>query len=158
MLRQYETTFVIDAYLSNEQIEEKIQTYSKLIEENEGKIINIDRWGKRRLAYEIAKKQYGYYVYVRFEAPGTIVQIIERDYKLDDDIIRYLTVLVPKAAIKEEVRLQNQKDEAEKAKSEEADEEPVKAKAEAVVDNKPVEEEKKAEEPVKEENEEKEEA
>ena len=115
MLRQYETTFIIDAYLSNEQIEEKIQIYIKLIEENEGKILNIDRWGKRRLAYEIARKQYGYYVYIRFEAPGTIIQIIERDYKLDDDIIRYLTVLVPKTAIKEEIRLQNLKDKSEEA-------------------------------------------
>ena len=118
MLRQYETTFIIDAYLSNEQIEEKIQHYTKLIEENEGKIINVDRWGKRRLAYEIAKKQYGYYVYIRFEAPGTIVEIIERDYKLDDEIIRYLTVLVPKAAQKEESRLQNLKEKSQDSQDE----------------------------------------
>ncbi len=104
MHRQYETTFIIDAYLTNDQIEEKIQKYTQLIENSEGKIVCLERWGKRRLAYEIAKKQYGFYVYIRFEASGTIVQVLERDYKLDDDILRYLTILITPAALKEEAR------------------------------------------------------
>ncbi len=104
MHRHYETTFIIDAYLTNDQIEEKILKYTQLIENSEGKIDRVERWGKRRLAYEIAKKQYGFYVYIRFEAPGTIVQVLERDYKLDDDILRYLTILITPAALKEEAR------------------------------------------------------
>lgn len=107
MHRQYEITFIVDAYLTNEQIEEKIQNYTQSIENAEGKIIRLERWGKRRLAYEIAKKQYGFYVYVRLEAPGTIVQIIEREFKLDDDILRYLTIQLTPAALKEEARQAN---------------------------------------------------
>lgn len=99
---QYETTLVIDAHLSNEQIESTVEKYSKLISDNDGKILLMDRWGKRRLAYEIKKKQYGFYVYVRFEASGTIVKLMEREIKLDDSIIRHLTVIVPKKVVSSE--------------------------------------------------------
>jgi small subunit ribosomal protein S6 len=104
LLRQYETTFVVDAHLSNEQIESTIDKFTKFIEKNGVKIKNVDRWGKRRLAYEINKKQYGYYVYVRFEAEGTFIKTLERHYKLDEAILRYLTVLVPTVLLKEEER------------------------------------------------------
>lgn len=103
MRRQYETTFVIDAHLSGEQVDTTITKYTQFIEKNKGKVEHIDRWGKRRLAYEIAKKQYGYYVYVRFEADGSFVKEFERELRLDDSILRYLTVLVPKLIEKKKV-------------------------------------------------------
>ena len=99
---QYETTLVIDAHLSNEQIESAVEKYTKIIEENSGVVKLIDRWGKRRLAYEIKKKQYGFYVYIRFEAPGTVIKLMERQIKLDDAIIRHLTVIVPKVVLNNE--------------------------------------------------------
>ena len=102
MIRQYETTIVIDAHLPSEHVETTISKYSKLLEDNKGKVELVDRWGKRRLAYEINKKQYGYYIYVRFEADGTFIKELEREFKLDDSILRYLTVLVPKVVIKKE--------------------------------------------------------
>jgi len=100
MIRQYETTIVIDAHLPAEHVDTTISKYSKLLEDNKGKIELVDRWGKRRLAYEIDKKQYGYYIYVRFEVDGTFIKELEREFKLDDSILRYLTVLVPKVVIK----------------------------------------------------------
>lgn len=103
MKRQYETTFVIDAHLPSEQVDTTITKYTQFIEKNKGKVELIDRWGKRRLAYEIAKKQYGYYVYVRFEADGSFVREFERELKLDDSILRYLTVLVPKLVEKKKI-------------------------------------------------------
>ena len=102
MKRPYETTFIVDAHLSNEQIESTINKYSKFIADNGGSIKLTDRWGKRRLAYEISKKQYGYYVYIRFDADGDLIQTLEREYKLDDTIIRYLTLRVPKVLTSKE--------------------------------------------------------
>jgi len=102
MLRDYETTIVVDAHLPGEQVDTTITKYTKLIEDQKGKVKFIDRWGKRRLAYEIAKKQYGYYVYIRFEADGSFIKELEREYKLDDSVIRYLTVLIPKVVLKKE--------------------------------------------------------
>ena len=55
--------------------------------ENKGIIKNVDRWGKRRLAYEINKKQYGYYVYFRFDVESDNLIELERECKLDNSII-----------------------------------------------------------------------
>jgi small subunit ribosomal protein S6 len=104
MLRQYETTIAIDAHLPSEKVDAVIEKYSKFIEKNKGKVTLIDRWGKRRLAYEIAKKQYGYYVYLRFEADATFIKELEREFKLDDAVLRYLIILIPRIMIKEEER------------------------------------------------------
>lgn len=104
MLRQYETTIAIDAHLPGEKVDAVIDKYTKYIEKNKGKVTFIDRWGKRRLAYEIAKKQYGYYVYLRFDADTTFIKELEREFKLDDAVLRYLTILIPKIMIKEEQR------------------------------------------------------
>jgi len=100
--KPYESTFIVDAHLSTEQIESTIKKYSELIEKNGGVVVQVDRWGKRRLAYEIAKKQYGYYVYIRFDAEGSLIKVLEREYKLDDRVIRYLTVTVHSSVIAQE--------------------------------------------------------
>jgi small subunit ribosomal protein S6 len=102
MIREYETTFIVDSLLPEEQINATIDKIKDFIEKNGGKIRQIDRWGKRRLAYEIAKKQYGYYVYIRFQYEGALIKELEREYKLDESIIRYLTVLIPKIVLKNE--------------------------------------------------------
>ena len=94
----------MDAHLPDQEIENSISRTTRFIEENGAKIHTIDRWGKRRLAYEIQKRQYGYYVNIRFEADGPLIQDLEREFKLDDTILRTLTVLVPKIVLEEERR------------------------------------------------------
>ena len=102
MIREYETTFIVDSLLQEDQINATIEKTKSFIEKKGGKIKNIDRWGKRRLAYEIAKKQYGYYIYMRFQSEGSVIKDLEHHYKLDDSVLRHLTVLVPKIMIKQE--------------------------------------------------------
>jgi small subunit ribosomal protein S6 len=99
MVRQYETTFIADSHLPNEQIEATINKTVQLIEKNGGKIHLVERWGKRRLTFEIAKKQYGFYVYIRFEGEGKLCQELNRAFRLDDVVLRFLTVVMPKAAL-----------------------------------------------------------
>jgi len=157
--RQYETTFIVDAHLPGDRIDAAVDKYSAFIDKNGGKVQRVDRWGKRRLAYEIAKKQYGYYVNIRFESEGNFIIELEKTYKLDDTIIRYLTTLMPPAALKEEREKAEEKAEEKAAASAEPEKvkapsegdkaEPVKAgvdtaeiKAETEVKDKPVEEEK----------------
>ena len=121
MIREYETTFIVDSLLPEEQINATIDKIKDFIEKNGGKINQIDRWGKRRLAYEIAKKQYGYYVYIRFQYEGSLIKELEREYKLDDSIIRYLTVLIPKIVLKKETENPSPKNVQEKENSETED-------------------------------------
>ncbi|MCD6116085.1 30S ribosomal protein S6 [bacterium] len=109
-MRQYETTFIIDTHLPDEAIEKTIEKYKNFITGDNGVVNNIDRWGKRRLAYEIKKKQYGYYVCLRFEAEGSFIEKLAKEFKLDDSILRYLTLLVPKSLLQEEARQKARKE------------------------------------------------
>lgn len=93
-MQEYETTFVIDSLIKNEEVEHIIDKTEKFILNNGGEIINIDRWGKKRLAYELKKRQYGYYVQIHYKAPGHLNKILEREYMLDENILRYLTVMI----------------------------------------------------------------
>ena len=118
---------------SEQEIEKGITKYTKFIEKNGGAVKSVDRWGKRRLAYEIKKKQYGYYVYVRFEMDGSQIKELEREYKLDDSILRYLTVLVPKVVVSQEHLVKSRPASPDADTKEETEEKPVKEeKAEAV--------------------------
>ncbi|MDZ7724158.1 MAG: 30S ribosomal protein S6 [candidate division KSB1 bacterium] len=113
-LRKYETIFVIDSLLKNEEIESIVNKYERFISANGGSIDVVDRWGKKRLAYEIKKRQYGYYVLIRFDGPPTMVKPLEREYRLNEAILRYKTLLLTPAALK---ALENvQKEEKEKEK------------------------------------------
>ena len=93
-MKKYETTFIIDSLIKNEEIEGIITKVEKFISNNGGEIEEVERWGKKRLAYEIKKRQYGYYVHVIFSAHNKLNRLLDREYLLDENIIRYLTLLV----------------------------------------------------------------
>jgi len=99
-LRKYETVIVIDSLLKQEEIENIISKYEQFISDNGGKIDTIDRWGKKRLAYEIKKRQYGYYVLIRFDAPPTLIKQLTREYRLNEALLRYMTLKLSKNALK----------------------------------------------------------
>jgi small subunit ribosomal protein S6 len=98
-LKTYETVIVIDSLLKNEEIDEIVNKVERVISNNGGIILNIDRWGKKRLAYEIKKRQYGYYVEIDFDAPPNLIHILEREYRLEENILRYLSVHLNKKAL-----------------------------------------------------------
>lgn len=98
-MRTYQTIIVIDSLLKSEEIDAIVEKMLRIISNNGGKVIGVDRWEKKRLAYEIKKRQYGYYVEITFEASGDLVRILERDYRLDENILRYLTITLGKKAL-----------------------------------------------------------
>jgi len=91
-MNTYEFTYIVNAALSDEQIKKNVEKVSKYITERGGKVIEIDEWGTRRLAYPINKKRNGYYVNMYFKAPGTLISRLERALEIDDNILRYLTL------------------------------------------------------------------
>lgn len=93
-MKKYETTFVIDSLIKSEEVESIISKVEKFITNNGGEILNVDRWGKKRLAYEIKKRQYGYYVLIDYKAPEHLNKNLEREYKLDENILRHLIVAI----------------------------------------------------------------
>ena len=94
--RDYETTFIVNAALEDADIEVVINKVTGYIENHGGTITNVDKWGRKRLAYSINKKYNGYYVHVVFQATTTTVPIIERFLVLEDTVLRHLTLEYPK--------------------------------------------------------------
>lgn len=88
----YELTYLVNAVLSEEQAKSLAERYDTYITENGGKILGSNAWGSRRLAYPIAKKRNAFYFNVFFEAPGRVIQRLERALEIEDDVLRYLTI------------------------------------------------------------------
>ncbi len=88
----YELTYVINAVISDNQVQDLIKRVSSYVTENGGEVVEVDQWGSRRLAYPIMKKRNGFYVNMYFRAPGSIILRLERSLEIDDNVLRYLTM------------------------------------------------------------------
>ena len=91
-MRRYETVYVIDSTIEPERIEGIVTRVNEIVTKSEGNIVDEKRWGKRRLAYEINKRQYGYYTILNYDAPSAIVQELEKFFRLNQYVLRYLTI------------------------------------------------------------------
>ena len=91
-MNQYEVMYVIDPALEDSARTELINRFSDLVKKNGGEVDRIDEWGKRRLAYAIQYKTEGYYVLMYIKAPADLPREIERNMKISDAVLRYLTV------------------------------------------------------------------
>ncbi len=101
LIKTYETIFILDALLDDEKVDQIIQKYSAFITKNGCSMINTDKWGRRKFAYQIKKKHTGFYVSIEFTGQADAVAKLERQYHLDDNILRYLTVSFDKRTIAE---------------------------------------------------------
>ena len=97
-MSKYETIVVFDGSLPLETIEKERSKIEELLSAN-GKIVKIDEWGKRVLAYQIGKKTTGFYVLFVFEYNGNAGKFIEDNFKFNENILRYLTVIHEEANI-----------------------------------------------------------
>jgi small subunit ribosomal protein S6 len=88
----YEQIYIINPVLDDEKHNEIVDNYRNLIEESGGEIDEVDVWGNRKLAYEMDGKASGYYVNTYFEAPGEFIADLERAQRIDDNVMRYLTL------------------------------------------------------------------
>ncbi len=91
-MRHYETTYILRPNLGEDQFTEIIERTNAIVTDDDGSIIDIDHWGIKKLAYEIKKETPGYYVYINYAAHGTTVSEIERIFRIDDRLLRYLTI------------------------------------------------------------------
>ena len=91
-MNQYEVMYVIDAALEDSARTELINRFSDLVKKNGGEVDRVDEWGKRRLAYAIQYKTEGYYVLMYIKAPAELPRELERNMKISDSVLRYLTV------------------------------------------------------------------
>ncbi len=91
-MNKYETVFIIDPGIESADIEKVIEDTQNLISGSGGTVIRVDKWGKKRLAYEVKGNRDGYYVLVNFEAEPQFIQRLGRYYGLTEEIIKYMTL------------------------------------------------------------------
>ncbi len=91
-MRHYETLFIISPEVSEDDIDRLLDRYVGILEERGGFVAKVDKWGRRRLAYEVKKFRKGYYVLFDYGAEPPAVAEMERNFKIDEKVIRYLTV------------------------------------------------------------------
>lgn len=91
-MNKYEALYVITPELEEEANRGVIEKFAGIIAQNGGVIENTDEWGKKKLAYPIDYKTEGYYVLVHFEAEAELPKELERNFKIDENIMRYMVV------------------------------------------------------------------
>ena len=91
VINKYETIFIVDATLAEEQIQGVVEKFKSLIADA-GEIESVDEWGKRRLAYPINDVNEGYYVLVNFSSKPDFPQELERIYNITDGILRSIVI------------------------------------------------------------------
>jgi small subunit ribosomal protein S6 len=94
--RIYESTFIVNAALEDNDIDNVISKVTGYIENHGGQVVEINKWGRRRLAYPINKKYNGFYVHVVFDSKPNAIPILERFFVLEDTVLRHLTLILPK--------------------------------------------------------------
>ena len=123
-MRRYETIIIADPDLSAEQRDPVLQRVADVVSQGNGYLALTDEWGARKLAYEIKKKDRGYYIRFDFCGTGAVVNEMERFFRIDDRVMKYMTVLVDKTAdiekIKEEIAAAQNKTETAKEQAESA--------------------------------------
>jgi small subunit ribosomal protein S6 len=93
-LREYETIYILQPDTINDKVAEVNERVKSIIEERGGQILNVDNWGKRKLAYEIQKERKGIYLLWKYLGSPEIVAEFERNMRLLDPVMRYMTIKV----------------------------------------------------------------
>ena len=97
-MNTYETVFIMNPVLSEEQIKETVKKFTSYIKTNKGKVTNEENWGLKKLKYTIQKKKTGFYYLLEFQAKGNIISDMEVEFKRDERVIRWQTIRLDKFA------------------------------------------------------------
>jgi len=91
LAKVYETVVIVDAMIPEEAIESEFDAIEDLIA-TKGKVLKIDKWGKRKLAYEIKGRSHGDYAVFYYESEGSFPGSLEKGFRINENILRWLTV------------------------------------------------------------------
>ncbi|APG59692.1 30S ribosomal protein S6 [Christiangramia salexigens] len=98
-MNNYETVFILNPVLSDEQIKETVKKYEDFLVSKGAEMVAKEDWGLRKLAYPIQHKKSGFYHLFEFQAPGEAIEPLELEFRRDERMMRYLTVKLDKHAI-----------------------------------------------------------
>lgn len=100
-MRHYETTFILDPVLKNEEISDTVTGFESFLKEAGAEIVHVEKWGLRQLAYPINKRSSGLYFTIEFSIPtGAVIERLEINYRRNERIMRFLTIALDKYGVK----------------------------------------------------------
>jgi small subunit ribosomal protein S6 len=99
-MKLYETTIIYDPALEETRINEEVDRVSQSIGQAGGTVVEVQRWGKRKLAYMIHKRRDGSYIHIKHQSPPELIADMDRRFRLNESVLRHLTVVAPKATPK----------------------------------------------------------
>ena len=104
----YEHTIVARQDVSPSQIKQLTEKYSKLVEKNDGNIVQTENWGLLNLSYIIKKNKKGNYIHFKIKGNGKIIKELERNESIDKNLLKYITIKVKKFDLKTNYFLKNE--------------------------------------------------
>jgi small subunit ribosomal protein S6 len=102
-MRKYETVFISDPDLKDQARQDLFDKVRNIIAKEDGILLNLDEWGIKKLAYEIKKKVRGHYTCVTFGGTGSLINELERNFRLTDDVLKFMTILLSDDVTKEQL-------------------------------------------------------
>ena len=145
-MKRYETIVIIDPDLSKEAEAPILDKINDLIPQFNGTLIETDDWGTKKLAYEIKKKNRGHYVRLDFCGDGALVNEMERFFKIDDKIMKFMTILLDENVDMEAIQAELAEKEAESAQAAQSESEAAENTASSENDSESAETKKEVEE------------
>jgi len=97
-MRYYETLYLINPDLGDDDYSGVVTKFNDLVEKNKGVIVKADEWGKKTLAYEVKKFDKGYYVLLNYCGEPDIITVLKREFNLDERILKYQTIKLSDSA------------------------------------------------------------
>ncbi|WP_447977830.1 30S ribosomal protein S6 [Candidatus Nitrospira bockiana] len=96
-MQPYESIFIVRPSLSDDDTAKLIEKMKGIVERS-GSVVKVENWGRKKLAYEVKRERKGTFVYLNFEAKGDVIAELERSYRLEDSVIKFLTVRLKPSA------------------------------------------------------------
>ncbi|HNX30724.1 MAG TPA: 30S ribosomal protein S6 [Holophaga sp.] len=110
-MRRYETIFIASPVLTDEQVDDLVRNFEGIIAEQGGELLKTDKWGRKKLAYEVQKFSEGYYTLFELNAGPSLIAELERRFRNHDSVIKFLSVRMDeqaKAADRQKVRYERE--------------------------------------------------
>jgi small subunit ribosomal protein S6 len=97
-MQLYESIFIVRPSLSDEDTSKLIDKLKGVVEKS-GTVLKLENWGKKKLAYEVKRERKGTFVYLNFQSKGDLISELERSYRLEDSVIKFLTVRMEQPSV-----------------------------------------------------------
>jgi len=103
-MKNYETVFILNPVLSEDQAKDTVEKFVKVLTNTKANIVNVEKWGLKKLAYPIQHKSTGFYNLIEFEAENNAVAVLETEFRRDESVMRFLTTVLDKFAVEYNTR------------------------------------------------------